>query len=70
MSGLDMNKVSAHAADNASVNYGKHKGVYQKMKCFENKVIAATFLARILRNATECATCKTEMMINYCIQNV
>ena len=51
-SGLDLNKVSAYTADNASVNYGRHNSVYQKLKLAQEDVIAANCLAHILHNAT------------------
>ena len=55
MSGLDVNKMSAYAADNASVNYGKHNSVYQKLKLAQKDVLAANCLAHILHNATRYA---------------
>ena len=53
--GLDLGKMSAYAADNASVNYGKHNNVYQKLKLAQKDVLAANCLAHILHNATRYA---------------
>lgn len=49
-SGLDLNKVSAYTADYASVNYGKHSSVYQKLKLAQDDMLAANCLAHILHN--------------------
>lgn len=56
MSGLDVTKMSAYSADNASVNYGKHKSVYQKLKVTQKSVIAANCIAHILHNSTRFAS--------------
>ncbi|KAK0155368.1 hypothetical protein N1851_002272 [Merluccius polli] len=55
MSGLDVKNMSAYAADNASVNYGKHNSVYQKLKQSQKDVLPANCLAHILHNATRYA---------------
>lgn len=55
MSGLDLKNMSAYAADNASVNYGKHNSVYQKLKLTYKDVLPANCLAHILHNATRYA---------------
>lgn len=47
--------MSAYAADNASVNYGKHNSVYQKFKLSQKAVLPANCLAHILHNATRYA---------------
>jgi len=55
MSGLDVKNMSAYAADNASVNYGKHNSVNQKLKLAQKDVLPANCLAHILHNATRYA---------------
>jgi len=52
MSGLDVKNMSAYAADNASINYGKHNSVYQQLKQAQKDVLLANCLAHILHNAT------------------
>lgn len=52
MSGLDGRKMSAYAANNASINYGKHNSVYQNLKLAQKDMVAANCLAHILHNAT------------------
>ena len=55
MSGLEVKNMSAYAADNASVNYGKHNSVHQKLKLSQKDVLPANCLAYILHNATRYA---------------
>lgn len=45
--------MSAYTADNASVNYGKHNSVYQKLKLAQKDMVAANCLAHILHNTTK-----------------
>lgn len=53
--GLYVKNMSKYAADNARVNYGKHKSVYQKLKLTYTYVLPANSLAHILHNATQYA---------------
>ena len=70
MSGLDVQKMSAYAADNASVNYGKHNSVYQKLKLAQNDVLAANCLAHILHNATRYAVGSLDLDIENVVLKV
>uniref|UniRef100_H3B0Z5 DUF4371 domain-containing protein n=1 Tax=Latimeria chalumnae TaxID=7897 RepID=H3B0Z5_LATCH len=47
---LSLEKLSASTADNASVNYGKHNSVYQKLKKAKEDIVAANCLAHIVHN--------------------
>ncbi|KAJ4929630.1 hypothetical protein JOQ06_018653, partial [Pogonophryne albipinna] len=70
MSGLDVKKMSAYAADNASVNYGKHNSVYQKLKLAQKDVLAANCLAHILHNATRYAASNLDIDIENVVLKV
>lgn len=56
--GLDISKVSAYTADNASVNYGKHNSVFQKLKDASEGIRSANCLAHLLHNTSKFATAK------------
>ena len=47
---LNMQMVSAYSADNASVNFGKHKGVYKKLCAANEHILSAGCHAHILHN--------------------
>ncbi|KAJ4935520.1 hypothetical protein JOQ06_017052 [Pogonophryne albipinna] len=70
MSGLDVKKMSAYATDNASVNYGKHNSVYQKLKLAQKDVLAANCLAHILHNATRYAASNLDIDIENVVLKV
>ncbi|KAJ4926924.1 hypothetical protein JOQ06_014666 [Pogonophryne albipinna] len=70
MSGLDVKKMSAYAADNGSVNYGKHNSVYQKLKLAQKDVLAANCLAHILHNATPYAASNLDIDIENVVLKV
>ena len=36
---LSLSSVSSYSADNASVNYGKHSSVYQKLKLINSHIV-------------------------------
>uniref|UniRef100_A0A8C6NU33 Uncharacterized protein n=1 Tax=Nothobranchius furzeri TaxID=105023 RepID=A0A8C6NU33_NOTFU len=69
MSGLNLQKLSAYTADNASVNYGKHNSVYQKLKLAQNDVLASC-LAHILHNATRYAAGNLDLDIENTVLKV
>uniref|UniRef100_A0A8C6M4A3 HAT C-terminal dimerisation domain-containing protein n=1 Tax=Nothobranchius furzeri TaxID=105023 RepID=A0A8C6M4A3_NOTFU len=69
-SGLNLQKLSADTADNASVNYGKHNSVYQKLKLAQNDVLAANCLAHILHNATRYAAGNLDLDIENIVLKV
>ena len=53
--------MSAYTADNARVNYGKHKSVYQKLKLAQNDINSANCLAHVLHNASKFAAAKMDI---------
>ncbi|KAG7177694.1 hypothetical protein Hamer_G008358 [Homarus americanus] len=69
MSGLDLNKVSAYTADIASVNYGKHNSVYQKMEMAQKTLLLQTVWL-ILHNATGFATAKLDIDVENIVLKV
>lgn len=56
--GLNINKVSAYTADNASVNYRKHNSVFQKLNDANEGIRSANCLAHLLHNTSKFATAK------------
>uniref|UniRef100_A0A8C6KPN3 Uncharacterized protein n=1 Tax=Nothobranchius furzeri TaxID=105023 RepID=A0A8C6KPN3_NOTFU len=70
MSGLNLQKLYAYTADNASVNYGKHNSVYQKLQLAQNDVLAANCLAHILHNATRYAAGNLDLDIENIVLKV
>ena len=50
---LEINNVSAYFADNASVNYGVNKSVYQKLLLENDKIEAAHCNNHILHNSAK-----------------
>ena len=50
---LDLALVSAYSADNASVNYGKHVSVYQKLALSQRHLIQANCKCHILNNCVK-----------------
>jgi len=51
--GLSMNMVSSYSADNASVNFGKHDGVYKKLQTVNEHLLPAGCPAHILHNTAK-----------------
>lgn len=70
MSGLEVKNMSAYAADNASVNYGKHNSVYQKLKLSQKDVLPANCLAHILHNATRYAASSLDVDVENAVLKV
>lgn len=70
MRGLHFGKMSAYSADNASVNYGKHNSVYQKLKLAQKDVLAANCLAHILHNATRYAASSLDVDVENVVLKV
>ncbi|XP_070793562.1 cytochrome P450 2C5-like isoform X2 [Pituophis catenifer annectens] len=50
---LEINNVSAYSADNASVNYGVNKSVYQKLLLENDNIVAAHCNNHILHNSAK-----------------
>lgn len=50
---LNMQMVSAYSADNASINFGKHKGVYKKLCAANERILPAGCPAHILHNTAK-----------------
>uniref|UniRef100_H3A010 DUF4371 domain-containing protein n=1 Tax=Latimeria chalumnae TaxID=7897 RepID=H3A010_LATCH len=63
---LSFEKVSAYTADNASVNYGKHNSIYQKLKEAKEDIVAANCLAHIVHNTIKYVAGK----LNIDVENV
>lgn len=49
--GLDIKYISAYCADNASVNYGVHNSVFQKLKAENNGILKANCICHVIHNA-------------------
>lgn len=49
-SGLGIDRVSAYVADNAAVNLGKYKSVFQKLKHLNNRLIDMGCKCQVLQN--------------------
>ena len=58
--------VSAYSADNASVNFGKHKGVYKKLCAANEHILPAGCPAHILHNTTK----KTCDVMDYDVESL
>jgi hypothetical protein len=50
---LNMHMVSAYSADNASINFGKHNGVYKKLCASNEHILPAGYPAHILHNTAK-----------------
>ena len=48
--GLNIHNVSAYVADNASVNFGKHNSVYQKLKDINPRLIQCGCKCHVIHN--------------------
>ena len=49
-SGLCVRQISAYGADNASVNYGKHNSVFQKLKEVNPRIVKANCKCHLIHN--------------------
>lgn len=49
--GLDIAYVSAYSADNASVNFGVHNSVFQKLKAENGGILKANCICHVIHNA-------------------
>ena len=47
---LSLSSVSSYSADNASVNYGKHSSIYQKLKLINSHIVQANCNCHVLNN--------------------
>lgn len=61
--GLRLEMISAYTADNASVNYGKFKSVYQKLKADNAAIIKANCMAHVVHNCAKYAGDKLDIDI-------
>ena len=52
---LSLSSVSSYSADNASVNYGKHSSVYQKLKLINSYIVQANCNCHVLNNCVKYA---------------
>ena len=52
---LSLSSVSSYSADNASVNYGKHSSVYQKLKLINSHIVQANCNCHVLNNCVKYA---------------
>lgn len=68
--GLDFKNVSAYAADNANVNYGKNHSVFQLLLKENPKVLPARCPAHLLHNAVKNACEKCEFDIEHLVLKV
>lgn len=53
--GLSIDQISAYSADNASVNYGIHNSVYQKLKAENEHVFKANCYCHVINNCVKYA---------------
>ena len=51
--GLELDMISSYSADNASVNYGKNKSVYQKLKADNSVIVKANCMAHVVHNCAK-----------------
>jgi len=51
--GLDIKNITAFGADNASVNYGKHCSVFEKLKNKKSNIIKANCNCHVIHNAAK-----------------
>ena len=54
-SGLELDRISAYSADNASLNYGRYNSVFQKLKENNNYILKANCVAHIVHNSAKYA---------------
>lgn len=52
-SNLSMDQISAYSADNASVNYGAHNSVFQKLKEENNHIFKANCYCHVVNNCVK-----------------
>ena len=53
---LDISNITAYAADNANVNYGKHPSVYKLLCSANDGILKANCLAHVAHNACKHAS--------------
>uniref|UniRef100_H3A1Q2 DUF4371 domain-containing protein n=1 Tax=Latimeria chalumnae TaxID=7897 RepID=H3A1Q2_LATCH len=51
--GLSINCMSSYVADNASVNFGKHRSVYQKLKQLNDRMIQVGCKCHVIHNCVK-----------------
>lgn len=68
--GLSMKNISAYAADNANVNYGKNHSVFQLLLKENNKMLPARCPAHLLHNAVKNACEKCEFDLEHLVLKV
>ncbi|XP_036973568.1 uncharacterized protein LOC119030243 [Acanthopagrus latus] len=54
-SGLELDRISAYSADNASLNYRRYNSVFQKLKENNNYILKANCVAHIVHNSAKYA---------------
>ncbi|KAG9278210.1 hypothetical protein AMEX_G6034 [Astyanax mexicanus] len=54
-SGLSVNQISAYGADNASVNYGRHNSVFQKLREVNPHILKGNCKCHMINNAVKTA---------------
>ena len=55
--GLSINQISAYGADNASVNYGWHNSVFQKLRAANPRIVKGNCECHILNNTEVTDSC-------------
>lgn len=51
--GLQISQITAYSADNASVNYGKHNSVFQKIQDFNKHIVKANCNCHVINNCVK-----------------
>ncbi|KAK4881503.1 hypothetical protein RN001_004822 [Aquatica leii] len=68
--GLSLNKVSAFAADNTNVNFGRNHSIYTLLLAENNKIVKAGCPVHILHNAAKYSTDKLEVDVESLILKI
>lgn len=68
--GLSLNNVTAYSADNAAVNYGKYKSVYQKLSCQNQHILKANCNCHVLHNAAKFACKKLSLDVETLVNKI
>uniref|UniRef100_A0A8C1LCU6 Uncharacterized protein n=1 Tax=Cyprinus carpio TaxID=7962 RepID=A0A8C1LCU6_CYPCA len=55
--GLSVSQISAYGADNASVNYGRHNSVFQKLREANPQIVKGNCKRHIINNTIKAANC-------------